>query len=245
MDPVTYHAHHVLRSEDMAYWRGTALDNGGPVLELGCGTGRVLLRLLRDSLMVDGLDNDPTMLQFINRSIPPKLSGNVSVFDADMRDFSLDQRYPLVILPCNTLSTFNQADRVRVFSAVRQHLTPEGMFVFSIPNPLLLAQLPETGDTELEDEFTHPATGNAVEVYSSWNKNGASITFEWKYLHHYPDHVVEETLTTTHYLDPPQDYLRDLKAAALSPKAAFGDFYKARFEPESPYFIIEARIAGG
>jgi len=245
MDPVTYHAHHLLRSEDMAYWRGTALDNGGPVLELGCGTGRVLLRLLKDSLKADGLDNDPDMLQFINRSIPPKLLSQVNVFEADMRDFRLPKHYSLIIIPCNTLSTFDQADRSRIFRSAQQHLTSDGLFIFSIPNPLILAQLPPQGEPELEDDFSHPATGNQVEVYSSWKMDGNTIAFNWQYQHRYPDHVVEESHSTTHYLDPPQDYVRDLKTAGLNPVAAYGDFHKARFTPESSYFIVEARNAAG
>ena len=244
MDPVLYHAHHTLRSDDLAFWRDLAQQAPGKILELGCGTGRVLLRLVRDNHQVVGLDNDPVMLDFLHNLIPPTLSNSVEIHEADMRDFNLGETFPLVILPCNTLSTFSGGDRSRVFRAVRQHLAPGGVFVFGIPNPLVLADLPMIGDEELEDEFTHPATNNPVHVYSSWERSADRIAFFWRYDHVFPDGKVSEvTHSTSHFLDSPQTYVAELKAAGLKPFAVYGDFYREKFVPDSSYFITLARAA--
>lgn len=241
MDPVIYHTHHSIRSEDHAFWRDLAVESGGPVLELGCGTGRVLLRLLKENIQVHGIDNDPAMLSFLNRSIPPTLSWQAVVQEADMRSFDLGRQFPLIILPCNTYSTFTGPDRKAICDASRRHLQPGGKFVFGIPNTLLLIDLEDEGAVELEDEFAHPATGNPIQVYSSWEKEGDRITFFWRYDHLYPDgRVVSSENETTHVLDTPQSYLADVRAAGLKPVAAYGDFYRSAFTPDSPYFILVA-----
>lgn len=243
MDPVLYHTHHSLRSEDIPFWRDLAIQSGGPVLELGCGTGRILLRHVKDNLQVTGLDNDPRMLQFLNRMVPPTLAHLVDVVEMDMRAFDLGRKFSLITLPCNTVSTFSSDDRRLVFKRARRHLDPNGVFAFSMPNPLLLADLPEIGEEELEDEFNHPATGHPVNVYSSWRRIEDQITFYWRYDHVYPDErVTHAEHSTVHYLDPPQTYIAELKACGLRPVTAYGDFYRSNFEPEASYFVVLSKV---
>ena len=62
MLPLLYHAHHNRYKEDLPFWLELAARHGDPVLELGCGSGRVLLALAQDGYQVYGLDNDPGML---------------------------------------------------------------------------------------------------------------------------------------------------------------------------------------
>lgn len=241
MDPVIYHTHQSLRSEDIAFWRDLAQESGGPVLELGCGTGRVLLRLLKENFHVHGIDNDPEMLTFLRRMIPPTLAWQVEVFEADMRSFDLGKQFPLIILPCNTFSTFSGPDRKRIGAQCLKHLQPGGKFVFSIPNTLLLQDLEDHGAVELEDEFTHPATGNPIQVYSSWEKAGDRITFYWRYDHLYPDgRITTAEHDNTHMLDSPQNYVAELREVGLKPSAAHGDFFQSKFTPDAPYFILAA-----
>ena len=239
MDPVIYHTHHTLRSEDQAFWRDIAQESGGPVLELGCGTGRVLLRLAKENVEVHGIDNDPEMLTFLQRMIPPTMAWQVEVTETDMRTYDLGKWFPLIILPCNTLSTFSSEDRKRIYGRNLQHLEPGGKFIFSIPNTLILADLPAHGAVELEDEFSHPATGNPIQVYSSWEKGPDQITFFWRYDHIFPDgRITTSEHETTHMLDSPKLYLAELQASGFRPIAAYGDFYHASFTPDSPYFIL-------
>lgn len=241
MDPVIFHAHHVLRSEDLPFWRKLAIQTGGPVLELGSGTGRVFLRLLKDRFEVTGIDNDPTMVSYLKNSIPRTLGSHARVQLGDMRDLHLPRRFPLILLPCNTLSTFNHEDRQRIFGHVHAHLDPGGTFAFSTPNPLVLQGLPQSGDIELEDEFSHPGTGYPVRVYSSWEKGDGTLTFSWRYDHVFPNgKVVSFDHATTHYLDSPRDYIDELGRNGLKPMAAYGGFFEESFEPDSPYFVVIA-----
>jgi SAM-dependent methyltransferase len=242
MDPVIYHTHQCLRSDDMYFWRALTAEYGSPVLELGCGTGRVCMRLIRENVEVVGLDNDPAMLAYAQNTVPTPLAHLIKLVNADMRRLDLGRQFPLIILPCNTLSTFNAQERQQIFAGVRQHLRPQGIFAFATPNTLVLKTLPALGDPEIEDQFEHPATHNPIEVYSSWEMSGNDITFHWQYLHLFPNgNTVEDQHYTTHHLDPPQTYVAELRSAGLKPISAFGDFDRANFTPESAYFIMLAQ----
>jgi SAM-dependent methyltransferase len=93
---------------------------GGPILEVGCGTGRLTRPLAAIGFDVVGLDNDPEMLAW---SAP-----RVELVEADMRDFDLTARFPLVIVPYNTLQLLTTDDDQRAcFASMTRHLLPDGL----------------------------------------------------------------------------------------------------------------------
>ncbi len=248
LDPILYHAHHLLRADDLPFWQSLAKEFGGPILELGCGTGRILLSLANDDpalsgLMTAGLDTDPQMLAFLRASLSPQASPPPTLYQADMRSFQLPDRFALTILPCNTYSTFPAEERIQIAQAVHRHLQPEGLFAVSIPNPDLLASLDEFSDFDLEETFPHPQTGYPVEVFSQWEKTRETLTFHWRYDHLYPNgNTISQLATTTHHLDAPEMYQEELQRAGLIPIALYGDYERNPFDPEnSTYLIILAQ----
>ena len=72
---------------DAAFYRGLAQEVGGPVLEIGCGTGRVLLEVAQTGRPCTGLDLSPSMLDVLKGRLP-----RATTALADMRDFDLDGR---------------------------------------------------------------------------------------------------------------------------------------------------------
>ena len=251
MYPMLYHTHHLLHMEDIPFWIHFAGETSGPILELGCGTGRVLIRLAEQGHLVTGIDNDPGMLSFLRDQLYPSLSNLVQLHEFDFTEpFNLQTQFPLIILPCNTLSTFYSHYRKAVFENVHQHLTPGGKFIFSIPNPTLLEVLEPEGDFELEDTFLHPKTGKLIEVFSSWCKEVGPegvpfLTFHWRYQVSRTESEIEILeATTSHVMDPTQSYLSDLMAAGLIVQDQFGDFDLSPYHTESTYLIVIARHAG-
>lgn len=242
MDPLLYHAHHSQRGEDLAYWRVLAMEYGDPILELGSGTGRILLPIAKDGHEIVGLDNDPVMIEYLRNNINPMVANRVEVVLGDFRDFDFGTQFNLIILPCNTLSTYSFEDRSKVFRSVKKHLTYNGLFSFSIPNPLLLSELPDYGPMEIEDTFTHPALLTPVTVMSSWRKTDNDITFEWDYSYKLPNgKITHHPHSTTHLLDPPKLYIAELRGAGLEPVAAFGDFSGSMSTRDSAYLVVHCR----
>lgn len=241
MFPVLYHTHHGLHPEDLPFWLELAKQQSGPVLELGCGTGRVLLPLLQAGFETYGLDNNLEMLRFLRGSLPPEQQGKVTVFQADMAHFHLARRFPLIILPCNTLSTLPAQARRSTLGRVREHLSSGGIFAASLPNPAALAEMPRRGEEELEETFSHPLSGNPVQVSSAWRRRAHHFTVTWHYDHLLPDGQVERlTAQAVHALEPPEVYFEELAQAGLRTMGVYGEFDRSLYTQESPNLILVA-----
>lgn len=244
MFPLLYHTHHSLHPEDLPFWLDLARGQFGPLLELGCGTGRVLLPLLEAGFQAYGLDSDLEMLRFLRRSLPPDQQIAPPLFLADMAHFRLALRFPLILLPCNTLSTLAPAERFSTLACVRSHLTPGGLFAASLPNPLVLADMPRRGAEEIEETFPHPVSGDPVQVSSAWRRSAQHFTVTWHYDHLLPNGQVERlTAQAVHSLAPPEAYYAALEGAGLAAAAVYGDFDRSPYTPESPYLILVAACA--
>lgn len=242
MFPMLYDAHHNRNSEDLPFWLELAKQHGGPVLELGCGTGRVLLFLARAGHDVVGLDNDLGMLKWLQEHLEPTLLPFTLIFAADLQAFHLAAHFPLIILPCNTWSTLSAPTRRAALICIRQHLAPSGCFAVAIPNPVLLVSLPARGDAEPEDEFLHPLTGDPVQVSSGWQRTRRQFIVDWHYDHLIPDGSVRRLTThVRHELTSAETYLQELRAAGLDVTGIFGDFERSPFASDSPSLVILAQ----
>ena len=86
--------------EDLPLWRALAAEAGGPVLDVGAGTGRVSLDLAAGGVAVVALDADASLLEALER----RAAGlPVETVLADARDFDLGRRFSLVLVPMQTL----------------------------------------------------------------------------------------------------------------------------------------------
>ena len=119
---------------DLPLWRELADREGSPVLDVGAGTGRVALDLARRGHEVVALDRDPALLDAL-RERGAGLS--VSTVAADARDFALDRRFALVIVPMQTLQLLGgPAGRARFLDCARAHLTGGGLLAVALADAL-------------------------------------------------------------------------------------------------------------
>ena len=126
---------------DVDWYRRKARECGGPVLELGAGTGRVALPLARDGALVHALDAHPGMLAVLQRKLvnePKEVQQRIVPVEDDMRTFRLEQRFALVIAPFRALlHNLTEDDHLACFQRVREHLRPGGRFAFNVFHPSL------------------------------------------------------------------------------------------------------------
>ncbi|HSB66003.1 MAG TPA: class I SAM-dependent methyltransferase, partial [Anaerolineales bacterium] len=148
MFPELYHAHHNRHLEDLPFWLALATQTSDPILELGCGTGRLLLPLAQAGFRCVGLDRDLGMLRYLHANLDPSLMAKPHCIAADISHFALQEQFPLIILPCNTFSTLATQQRRDCLSRVHKHLEPGGIFAVSLPNPELWRELPTPSDIE-------------------------------------------------------------------------------------------------
>lgn len=147
---------------DIPFYLEEARSCGGPVLELGCGTGRVTLPLAGAGLEVVGLDRSPDMLARAEEklaALPPEVRARVTLLQGDMRDFRLRRRFPLIIIPYRSFQCLlTPEEQRRCLTCVRRHLLPGGRLILTLldPRPEVVAppwspegMLRRVGDWEL------------------------------------------------------------------------------------------------
>ena len=103
--------------EFVAFYRRQVSRYGEPVLELGCGTGRLLIPLAEDGTNMIGVDLAPAMLDVARKKASSR-SLEISVATADMREFDLGKKFKLILLPANAMMHLVAARRSRWVSRV-------------------------------------------------------------------------------------------------------------------------------
>jgi SAM-dependent methyltransferase len=156
---------------DIPFWLKTAREAGGPVLEVGCGTGRVLLRLIDAGLDADGLDSSGPMIERLQAKAQAK-GHNPRAIVADMRDFAMPRRYARVLCVFNGFAHCETTeDQIRTLQCCRKHLILGGAFVLHIsyPGPKYWAE--PDGVPTLEIERKDPASGRTLQLWDTRTKN--------------------------------------------------------------------------
>jgi SAM-dependent methyltransferase len=122
-------------AEDVALWRELAeAAGGGPVLDVGAGTGRVTLDLAGRGVRVVALDRDAGLLA----ALTERTAGlPVETVCADARAFSLGRRFGLIIVPMQTLQLLGGPDgRAGFLRCAREHLLPGGLVAAALADAL-------------------------------------------------------------------------------------------------------------
>jgi SAM-dependent methyltransferase len=120
---------------DLPLWRELAEQVAGPLLDLGCGTGRVALDLARRGFDVTGLDADADLVAELAARARRRGLGLEAVA-ADARTFDLARRFALVIAPMQVVQLFGgPGGRARALERIRAHLQPGGIFAAALADP--------------------------------------------------------------------------------------------------------------
>jgi len=147
---------------DIAFFVEAASKAGSPVLEVGCGTGRVLIPTARSGVDVVGLDLSPHMLAVCRerlRDEPEAVQSRIRLVQADMRRFDIGRVFTLVTLPFRPFQhLLTVEDQLSCLESIRRHLADGGRLILDVFNPSLdaLVNRPLGEETAEEPEFTAP-----------------------------------------------------------------------------------------
>jgi SAM-dependent methyltransferase len=126
---------------DVAFFVDQALESGGPVLELGCGTGRVLIPTARAGIPIVGLDRSPEMLAVCRQKVqqePSQVQSRMSLIEGDIRQFELSQQFALVTIPFRPFQHLVEVEeQLDCLECIHRHLDDEGTLVLDVFNPSL------------------------------------------------------------------------------------------------------------
>lgn len=148
---------------DFVFWEELADESSGAVLDLGCGTGRVALRLAQRGHGVVGLDRDAELIGALSKGVGEK---SVEGVVGDARGFDLDRTFGVVLAPMQLLQLFGGEDeRVACLRCVAAHLAPGGIAACAIVEamPLPVDAAPPLPDTREVDGWVYSSLPVAAE----------------------------------------------------------------------------------
>ncbi|HKA35387.1 MAG TPA: class I SAM-dependent methyltransferase [Thermoanaerobaculia bacterium] len=167
-------------SGDSAFYLSLAKKTGGPVLELGCGSGRVLLPIARTGIPCTGLDPSRTMLARLRKNDPPS---SLRLVQERMQDFDLPgERFALIYSAFRAFQhLLTVEDELSCLAAVRRHLAPKGIFALDVFAPKLdriaVFREPEFPELQWKEGETQ------VRRLTSVARNPATQVFEVRFRH--------------------------------------------------------------
>ncbi len=232
--------------DDLDLYRDFARRTGGPVLELACGTGRVLIPLAQEGYVVTGVDISPAMLaKAAEKAKRAGVANRVQLVQADIRQFSLDQKYALAIVAINSfLHLVSTEDKITALGRIAQHLEKGGLLILDVFNPDLSQLTGFDGSLIHEDTRRDPESGNTVVKLSSTRADPARQVLNATFFY---DEVllggeVRRTIApfALGYLFYNEIGLL-LDRAGLRQEAVYGSYDLEPFESDSPKMIVVAR----
>ena len=155
-----------MRTDDVAFYADLAMHARGSVLELGCGTGRILIRSAAAGATITGLDVSPLMLDACRRKVaalPPEVAVRITLIEDDMTSFDLGRTYALVTIPFRAFSHLITVEEQRAcLERVSRHLEDDGELVFDVFQPKPESLIDPHATDEVEDTPESPLPGGGT-----------------------------------------------------------------------------------
>ncbi len=242
-----YDIEHTQFDEDVDMYRNFAELCGGKILELACGSGRLLLPLARDGYTLTGVDNSPAMLELARQALTD--AGTVArcqLVQQDMCQLQLLDKYRLAIVALGSFGhiTTRQTQQ-QALDAIRRHLSIGATFVLDISNE--------------DARYMEPLSGHMLHQGTWQQKDGAYVThflspfssnthhlLELTHFYdvHHQGQAVQRTMSQTAlYLFERNEVEFLLEQAGFRIKDLYGTYDFGPYEHTSPrmIFIAEAR----
>ena len=224
-----------------SFYLDEAIRSGGAILELACGTGRLLIPMARAGLAVSGVDIVRPMLDCA-RAKADAAGVALDLVHADMRGVHLERRFAMILIAFNSMLHLATVDDFRaLLASVRRHLTPDGVFIFDIFNPSIeiLARDPNAR-TEIR-RFEHPEYGEVIlEAIADYDAATQVSRGTWHLsAAGRPDfRVIPLDLRSIF----PQELPLLLAAGGFRLEERYGDFDRSRFISASPRQVCICRL---
>ena len=232
---------------DVRFYVEEARDAGGSVLEVGCGTGRILLPIARSGHPIDGLDSSPQMLDRCRTKVaaePDAVRDRVRLHQGDARGFDLGRRFNLVIAPFRVVQHLTTIeDQLAFLDSVARHLAPGGRIAFDVFNPdfdvLTSAdgvEREDTPETKLPDGRSFRRAGRVARV--RWIDQVSEIELAYYISSGAGDRVERHVMSFDMRWYLRAELVHLLVRAGFRVRAFYGDFDRSPLTDESLEQIV-------
>lgn len=233
-----------LSAVDLPFFLAVTKEFGGPVLDLACGTGRVLLPVAKLAGRASGVDLSPSMLAQArtNRAAEGLDERSVTLVEGDLRTVRLDERFPLIVAAGQPLfHCATDDDWAQALATVRAHLAPGGRFVSGIPVFRFDEMARYSERLYLAGEVRHPRTGQRIAMwdYNEYDLAVQKITRRRVSELLDDDGLVLERRHTfrVNYYRYPNEVRRTLCDAGLRIEREYGGYDESAYGPASQHYV--------
>jgi SAM-dependent methyltransferase len=242
------------RRDDVRFYRTLADERGGPILDLGCGTGRLMLPLLRAGHVVVGIDRAPAMLSRAAARLgrlAPRIRRRALLLRGDLRRLPVAGRFQFAVAAFHTVQHLpTDRELGRFFAGVARALQPGGWFAFDTfaPNARFLERARARPEQRwARTRFRHPTTGRRLEYAESVRLDGRLLTTRFHYRpvgRHQRGEAGERRVDLVHRLLAPEEIVRLLAGSGLDLIASWGGFDGRPLQPPTEQHIYLCRRRG-
>ncbi|GAA5529787.1 methyltransferase domain-containing protein [Herpetosiphon gulosus] len=230
---------------DRFFYRELIAQHGQPVLDIGCGTGRLLLDYLAEDIDIDGIDNSPDMLELC-RLKAQAVGLKPNLYQQQLEDLNLPRQYATILIPSSSLQLITEPALVQqALQHVDAHLLAGGVVAASI---MTLWQPDDPLESTFADEATRSSDG-VVFRRESWSRFDPTSHCEAtndRYQKIQAGQVIAEEL---HQRDPATRSYQQAEIKALFEQAGFVEVHLYQgfawqlAEPHEQLFCVVARKA--
>jgi SAM-dependent methyltransferase len=241
---------HASLTADIPFVTAQLAKYGGPLLELGCGTGRLLFPLAQAGLAVTGIDNSPQMLAIARQRLhkqPPDVQQMITLLDKDLLNLvenEISTRFASALLSYNTILHFREAEIGRMLRGVAGLALPGCRLLIDTANPFALTESIYPDGPVLETSFIDQQTAERVRQWSesSLDTAGQTLTVLWRFQRG-GDEALETQLVQIdyHYLYPHQLILL-LQQSGFTLEKMWGSYQEDPFAEDSERLLLLARL---
>ena len=231
----------IAEPETLAFYEDKIARYGSPVLELACGSGAYLVPLSEKGVSIVGVDISVEMLDRAKEKAAAR-NLSIDVRKGDMRNFELNQKFPLILLLGNSFQhLLTHSDIEKCFSAVRKHLTPNGRFIVEVFNPSLQILTRKPDENVLDSEYETQSGKTILTGKVDYDAATQINRIIWNYHNRTTNQTKEFAFTMRQFFPQEFNYLFACNGFQIERK--FGDRDGSAFESTSPRQIVIAKLA--
>jgi SAM-dependent methyltransferase len=244
-----YDAENADKTDDLMFYSELAEQHGAPILDVGCGTGRVVFHLAQEGYVTHGIDSEYDMLERakIKLSAYAHARDKLTFYHGDVLTYDMDsdKHFKMVLLSYNALMHFHSQDeQLALLRRLREWVAPDGVLVVDLPNAGEAFASPDTDAVTLERTFIEPDSGNRVmqQSVSYLDRAQQLMDVTWIYDELTEEGVVIRTVAPVifRYIFYAELTLL-LKHTGFDVDAVYGDYEGGAFENGCERLIVVAK----
>ncbi len=229
---------HQAHTGDIDLFCQLAQATDGAILDIGCGSGRLVIPIAEAGKAVTGIDNSADMFAVAQKRIAEEFEGKAKtaeLIEQDILTWETDQRFELILIGMNTLMEFDNQTVLGLLKAAAHLLAPNGKIIIDVIQPFIMASLENEDGGFAEDEALDDG-GRKLPMWSGWSADHEKqqVQIKWR-IQDGGKKVEFSNLFHYRYLDQIMDYL---PAADLQIDTVWGNYQQEAYDEESERMIV-------